>query len=280
MKNAILFVYLQFDSSAQIVWSLQPFQRCCCRCYRPWRLIRIELKALASAAFYYWLDIFLSFSFCSFLALFNQLNRLFMITSSKLKAKLDLISCTCLDSHFIRLCIGWRWSAWWMNLLFHSKLFFFLVVFVSLKMNRKFKLIEFSFVSCFITQTFMARINVFMHQRWTQFEWVSGLCFNCFLQFCDCPINLLESFSFIEFFCVFFLLDIFILTSRSFHPLDRCHKQFATLAILNEFEQIRPKFICLFFVWLCQFSIPLLFHFFLYTHIAITWNLPFSLNGP
>lgn len=174
--------YLRFDSSAQIVWSLQPFQRCCCRCYRPERPITIELKALVSAAkFYYWLDIFLSFSFCSFLALFNQLNRLFMITSSKLKAKLDLISCTCLDSHFIHLCIAIRWSArCWMNLFFIQN-FSSSSCLCLLKLERKFKLIEFSFVSCFITRRFMARINVFMHQRWTRFMWVSGNIFNCFM---------------------------------------------------------------------------------------------------
>ena len=183
MKNAVSLNYLRFDSSKQIVWS----QRCCCRCYRPLRLIRIVLKAFAVAAFYYWLDIFLSFSFFSFLALFNQLNRFEQIKSETWFDFLHLFGFTSfLFKHRHPMICSDEW------------IFCFIQDFSSssclclLMLKRKFKLIEFSFVSCFITRAFMARINVFMHPRWTQFVCVRINNFNCLIQLYDWPINSLD----------------------------------------------------------------------------------------
>lgn len=107
-----------------------------------------------------------------------------------------------------------------------------------LKLERKFKLIEFSFVSCFITRSFMARINVFMHQRWTRFMWASVNIFNCFIHYVIA--QLIYSLVFIHWGLLLWsslsLLFLFLIP-QTFLPLDRCHKQFETLANSQRFTK-------------------------------------------
>ena len=67
-----------------------------------------------------------------------------------------------------------------------------------LMLERKFKLVEFSFVSCFITRAFMARINVFMHPRWPQFVCVRVNIIICLIQ----PISSLVDIHSFEFTAV------------------------------------------------------------------------------
>lgn len=177
-----LWNYLRFDSSMQIVLSFQPFPQLGCHCYRQLRLIRkIELKATAIASVYYWLEIFLSFSyFLSFCT--------FQLTRSVVHDHCERINC---ENSIWFLALVWihisfiyaspsddhRHKMTWMNLLFHSRLFFLLRrcrVCVSFDVVGKeiwINWVKFCF-EFHHTKKFLWRdrwMNVFMHQRWTHF---------------------------------------------------------------------------------------------------------------